>query len=323
MNTEAQDPVDPIVRQYIEQCSNWGRWGDDDEVGTLNFIDDAAIRRGAALVRAGKSISLTMPYDKLGPQTGPFRANPSLVTTATGTDYLAGAQDVLPADWGDAKGFGYSDDIIIMPNQSGTQWDSLSHIFFEGKMYNGRSAAEVTSAGAARNGIEKYTGRIATRGLFVDMAEWRGVDSLEPGYAITPDDLDAYFADRGLTPQSGDALIVRTGFMQARRDNWGDYAGGPAPGLSLHSAPWLHEKQISAVATDTWGVEVRPNEVALFQPLHVVSLVHGGMAFGEMFDLDALSRDSAADGVYEFFFVASPLPITAAAGGPVSALAIK
>lgn len=310
------------INTYIEQCSNWGRWGDDDEIGALNLIDSDAITRAAQLVRKGVSISLSMPYDANGPQDGTLRSNPQLVTTATGLDYLAGTQDFLPGG-GTPKGFGYSDDIVIMANQAGTQWDALSHIFWDGKMWNGRSAGEVTSAGASANGIENYTGRIVTRGLLLDFPQWRGVESLDPGEPITVDDIEAYLAARGLAVMPGDALIVRTGFMHARRGDWGDYAGGDAPGLSLHTAPWLHAHGVAAVATDTWGVEVRPNEIGVFQPLHVVSLVHTGIAFGEMFDLDAVASDCAADGVYEFMFVASPLPLTGAAGSPVSALAIK
>lgn len=102
----------------------------------------------------------------------------------------------------------------------------------------------------------------------------------------------------------------------------GDYAGGPSPGLSLHTAPWIRGKDIAAIATDTSG-KVRPNEIDCFQPLHVVCLVHAGLAFGEMFDLDALSDDSKIDGRYEFMLSASPLPVTGASGGPGSALAIK
>lgn len=312
-----------LLRGYIEQCSNWGRWGAHDEAGALNFIDTEQVRAAAQLVRHGRSISLTLPYDRMGPQTGSFRANPQLLTTATGLDHLAGEQDPLPGGWGPARGFGYADDVLVMPTQCGTQWDALSHIFWEGKMWNGRSAAEVTSRGSKRNGIENYTARIATRGVLVDLATERGVESLEPGYPVTSDDIERCLAAHGLHVRSGDALIVRTGFMAARRQEWGDYAGGPAPGLSLHTAPWLHRSQIAAVATDTWGVEVRPNEIDYFQPLHIVSLVHGGLAFGEMFDLDALAQDCADDGVYEFMFVASPLPLTGATGSPVSALALK
>jgi kynurenine formamidase len=311
-----------LLDSYIRQCTNWGRWGDQDEVGAVNLIDADAVRRGAGAVRAGKVISLSLPYDQSGPQDGVLRANPQLVTTATGLDYLAGTQDFLPGG-GTPKGFGYSDDLVIMANQAGTQWDALSHIFWNGRMWNGRSAAESTSTGASVNGVQNYAGRIVTRGLLVDVPALHGVDSLDPGQAITTADLDAFLKAHGLTPEPGDALLVRTGFLAVRRDAWGDYAGGPAPGLSLHVAPWLHSRGISAVATDTWGVEVRPNEIGVFQPLHVVCLVHAGIAFGEMFDLDALARDCAADGVYEFMLSASPLPLTGAAGSPVGAVAVK
>ncbi len=312
-----------LLRTYIERCSNWGRWGEDDQIGAMNLVGPEEVRRAAALVTAGKVISLTLPYNQHGPQTGSFRANPQILTTATGTDHLAGMQDPLPGGFGPAHGFGFADDVLVMPTQSGTQWDALSHIFWEGRMWNGRPASEVTSSGSTSNSIENLTGRIAMRGVLVDMPAHRGVDSLEPGDAIGPDDLDEYLEAHQITVQPGDALIVRTGFMKARRGDWGDYAGGSAPGLSLHTAPWLRQHDIAAVATDTWGVEVRPNEIGCFQPLHVVSLVHSGITFGEMFDLDALAVDCAADGRYEFMFVASPLPLTGAAGSPVSALALK
>ena len=105
---------------------------------------------------------------------------------------------------------------------------------------------------------------------------------------------------------------------------WGDYAGGDAPGLSFHTATWLHERQIAAVATDTWGMEVRPNEIPnTYQPLHQVLIPNMGLLVGEIFDLDGLAEDCARDGVYEFQFVAPPLPVTGAVGTPVNPLAIK
>jgi len=230
------------------------------------------------------------------------------------------------AEWRKSTGLptaGYYDDVLVMPTQSGTQWDALCHFFWRGQMYNGHPAADAGTGGSRSNGVQNYTGKIVTRGVFVDLATHRGVDTLEPGYAITTDDLEEYLAAKHLEIRPGDALIIRTGFMSARRGNWGDYAGGPSPGLSLHTAPWIRDKDIAAIATDTWGIEVLPNEIDCWQPLHVVSLAHTGLAFGEMFDLDALSRDTKADGTYEFMFAASPLPVTGASGSPVSALAIK
>ncbi len=310
-----------VIRRYIERCSNWGRWGEDDEIGTLNYVGPEQRVAAAQLVRTGKVISMTLPYDDAGPQVGGLRANPKNVFTATGADHLAGAQDALLGSA--SHGFGYADDMVIMPNQAGTQWDALSHIFFEGRMYNDRSAGLVSSYGAARNGIEHYADQIVMRGVLLDVARHHGVDSLEPGTAIGLDDLEATAADQGVEVHKGDALIVRTGFLGARRGAWGDYSGGSAPGLSVHTAPWLHDHEIAAIVSDTWGIEVRPNEVGVFQPLHIVALVHMGMAFGEIFDLDPLAADCADDEVYEFMFVAPPLPITGAVGSPVTAVAIK
>lgn len=312
-----------ILKKYIEQCSNWGRWGDDDQLGTLNFVGPEEVTAAAALVHQGRTVSLTLPYDVQGPQNSPFRINPQLFMSATGADHVAGRQDMLPGSWGPAHGIGFADDYVVMPNQAGTQWDALAHVFYEGKMYNGRSAAEVDSHGAASNAIQNYTGRIVMRGVLLDVAAYLGVSSLEPGRPITAEELDETAAHQGVEIRRGDAVLVRTGFLGARRHDWGCYAGGDAPGLSLHTAPWLSEHEAAAIATDTWGVEVRPNEIDQFQPLHIVALTYMGMAIGEIFELDPLAEDCARDGVYEFFFVASPLPLTGAVGSPVSALAIK
>jgi kynurenine formamidase len=310
-----------ILRDYIRRYSNWGRWGDDDEIGTLNYVGPDQVRAAAALVRKGEVIPLSLPYDQSGCQDGGFRQNPRLMVTASGADYNAGAQD--PTPWGPAKGFGFSDDVVILPTQAGTQWDSLSHIFYDGKMYNGRPAELSTSQGTARNGIQAGVRRFVTRGVLLDVARWAGVSSLPPGHAITPADLDRVADHQGVEIRRGDAVLLRTGFLGARRGRWGDFAGGPAPGLSLHAAPWLHDKEVAAVAADTWGVEVRPNEIAQVQPLHTVALVHMGLAFGEIFDLEELAAHCGADGVYEFQFVAPPLPLSGASGSPLSALAIK
>ncbi|HEX2275660.1 MAG TPA: cyclase family protein [Candidatus Tectomicrobia bacterium] len=312
-----------VVRGYIAKYSNWGRWGAQDQLGALNFVGAEQVVAAARLVRQGKVISMSLPYDLHGPQVGAFRANPLNLMSATGTDYLNGAQDPLPADWGPAYGFGYADDVIVMPNQSGTQWDGLSHIFFEGKMYNGHDAANVTAKGAALCGIQVFRERMIMRGVLLDVARHHGVDALQPGYPISAEDLNATAAAQGVQLTSGDCVIVRTGMLGQRRGNWGDYSGGPAPGLSLHTAPWLADHQVAAIAADTWGLEVRPNEVELFQPLHVVALVHMGIPFGEIWDLEAIATDCATDGVYDFLLAAAVLPITGAVGSPLNALAVK
>jgi kynurenine formamidase len=129
-----------------------------------------------------------------------------------------------------------------------------------------------------------------------------------------------------VTVEPGDIVLVRTGHMTLCRERgeWGDYAGGEAPGLSFYTADWVREHEIAAVATDTWGMEVRPNEFPdTYQPLHQVFIPNMGLTIGEIFMLDDLADDCARDGVYEFFFVAPPLPITGAVGSPINPLAVK
>jgi kynurenine formamidase len=167
---------------------------------------------------------------------------------------------------------------------------------------------------------------IVTRGVLLDIPRVKGVEWLEPGYAITTDDLETAIRAHRVTVGRGDALLVRTGQMAMcrRRKSWGDYAGGDAPGLSFHTADWIHAHELAALATDTWGMEVRPNELAgSYQPLHQILIPHMGLLVGEIFDLDALAEDCASDRVYEFQFVAPPLPITGAVGTPVNPLAVK
>jgi kynurenine formamidase len=318
MTFEGED----VLRGYISSLSNWGRWGEDDAVGTLNLVGPDEVARAASLVKMGITVSCTLPLDRAGPQKGALRGNPRNLMVATGTDHVAGAQDILPADLGPALGFGRSDDILIAPNQAGTAWDALSHVFWEHQMWNGRSASLVSAKGAAANGIENYAGRMVMRGVLLDVARTKGVGALEPGYAITQDDLDEAAAVEGVEVLPGDAILIRTGFLEARRDDWGDFAGGATPGVSVHSAPWFHSHDCAAVATDTWALEVRPSELGVFQPFHIIALVHMGLALGEIFDLEQLARVCAQVGRHEFMFVAPVLPITGASGSPTAAIAI-
>jgi kynurenine formamidase len=309
-----------IIRETGKRCRNWGRWGTDDERGTLNYITPEAIVEAARLVKRGAVFSLAIPFNAKGPQINqPRRFNPIHRMMITGPDCTTGAI-TFPG------GVGFSDDMVIMPLQCATQWDALSHCFEDGRMYNGYDANEVSSRGAKRNGIDKIADGVVARGVLLDIPRLKGVKWLEPGCAITAGDLDAALAAHRVTVRSGDALLVRTGHMTLCKDRggWGTYAGGDAPGLSFHTADWIHQHQIAAVATDTWGMEVRPNEIAdSFQPLHQVCIPNMGLTIGEIFFLDDLADDCARDGVYEFFFVAPPLPITGAVGSPINPLAIK
>jgi hypothetical protein len=235
------DRTDPegAIAAAAKRCSNWGRWGADDVLGTLNFLDDAKRVEGAALVRRGAAFSLAQSFDTNGPQKGwRRRTNPVHTRTDTGTD-----------------------------------------------------------------------------------------GELPDGFAITAQHLEATIEAQGESARvgRGDLLLVRTGRLaRARREGWGDYAGGDSPGLSFTTADWLHDTEIAGIATDTWGFEVRPNEFDIaFQPLHQVAIPNMGLFIGEMWDLDALAADCAADGVWDFFLTAAPLPVTGAVGAPVNPIAVK
>ena len=308
------------VRQLAKKFRNWGKWGAADELGTLNYITPEKITAAARLVRLGKVISLAIPFDSNGPQTGfGGRTNPMHFMLQDGGDVASGAQDFI-------AGLRYCDDAITMPLQCATQWDALSHIYFDGKMYNDRGPEMVNSNGARANSIDKLKNKIVSRGVLLDMPRYKSKNWLEPGEAIYPADLDGAAAQEQVAVGRGDIVLIRTGqIAQVKADkSWGKYAGGPAPGLSLTCVEWLAKNEIAGYATDTWGTEVIPNEtVDVFQPLHCVAIVNMGMLVGEIFNLEDLAADCAADGVYEFMFVAPPLPITGAVGSPINPQAIK
>jgi kynurenine formamidase len=324
------DRTDPegAIAAAAKRCSNWGRWGADDVIGTMNFLDDAKRVEGAALVRRGASFSLSQSFDTDGPQKGwRRRTNPVHTMTDTGTDAERGVQ-------GFPHGIGGADDVIAMPLQCSTQWDGLGHIFDHGFAWNGRRAGDVvTSMGDSVTGIETVASLIAGRGVLLDVGRALGTDGeLPDGFAITVEHLEATIAAQGESAHvgRGDIVVVRTGRLtRARRDiaegrGWGDYAGGAAPGLSFTMADWLHGTEIAGVATDTWGFEVRPNEFDVaFQPLHQVAIPNIGLFIGEMWDLDALAADCAEDGRYDFWLTAAPLPVTGAVGSPVNPIAVK
>jgi kynurenine formamidase len=318
------ESTESLIFESAERNRNWGRWGDDDQIGTLNFITSEKILEAAALVKTGQVISMGLAYDGDGPQNDPTgRANPIHAMNMTGADNLL--PDGLT---GLPHQIGFSDDMITMYLQCGTQWDGLGHCFDRGKMYNGYGAEEVTALrGAIRNGIEHMKDRVVTRGVLLDVPRAKGVETLEPGYAITADDLNATIEAQGPTSQvrTGDAVMVRTGQMTyCRKNGWGTYAGGDAPGLSFYAADWLHDTEIAALATDTWGAEVRPNELeGSMQPLHQVMIPNIGLLVGEIFDMTAIGEACAEDGNYEFMFVCPPLEITGAVGSPITPLALR
>jgi len=194
-------------------------------------------------------------------------------------------------------------------------------------MWNGYDCREVTSNGAQKCGIEKTKARMVGRGVFLDVPRTLGKKYLDDGYAITCADLDKTAEMQGVKMKRGDFVIVRTGQMEAKLDagSWDGYPGGNAPGFAFETLEWIRRTELAALASDTWGCEVRPNETeaGINQPWHWITIPMMGMTMGEIFYVKELAEDCAADKVYEFLFVAPAIPITGAVGSPTNPLAIK
>jgi kynurenine formamidase len=236
----------------------------------------------------------------------------------TGTDAYSGVLD--------HRKIRGTDDIIIMPLQCGTQWDGLGHILYYDHMWNGYDCRNVTTAGAQKGGIEKTREKMVGRGVLLDVARAMGRKWLPDGFAITGEILDFTEKKQGVRARRGDYLLVRTGHIERclAVKSWDGYSGGDAPGPAFETVDWIHKREVAGIATDTWGVEVRPNETEdTNQPWHWITIPIMGLTVGEIFHLGELAKDCAADRRYEFLFVAPALPITGAVGSPVNPLAIK
>ena len=311
-------------RSQVEEMAlrhrTWGRWGHDDDLGHVNYLDETRVREASRLIRRGTTFSLAIPLDRKGPQNPrTWRISPQHLMLRHGGDILA-AEAALQ------QGIQATDDAVYLPLQAGTQWDAFCHIFYNKQTYNGRGPETVTGLGATANSIAAMTNRLIGRGVLLDIARFFGCEYLEPGIVIQADDLRACAAAQRVDIGEGDVVVIRTGHLARRRaePSWGDYSGGPAPGLGLGTSDFLCPRHVAAVASDTWGLEVIPSECPeLAHPLHVVLLVNAGILIGEIWDVEALAADCADDGVYEFFLAAQPMTITGAVGSPINPIAIK
>lgn len=299
------------------RCSNWGRWGAGDVLGTVNFIDEAKRRQGAALVRQGVSFSLSQRFDSAGPQNGwRGRVNPVHTMLGTGADAALGNQ-------GFPHGIGGADDMITMPLQCSTQWDGLAHIYYDGALYNGVPATAVGADGAARNGVEQAAGLISGRAVLLDYVRLNQGAVPRRGL-ITAADLDAMCERQGVAVRAGDALLVRTGSMALQREtgSWREFRAQQS-GLAFDCLDWLHSRDVAAVAADNATVELAGYYADYFVPLHMVGIRDMGLWLGEYWDLEGLAAACTGDGRWDCFLSAHVLPVTGAVGSPVSAVALR
>jgi kynurenine formamidase len=307
-------PFPQDVADLAAEVRNWGRWGDDDQLGTLNLIDNEARRRGAACVHDGKAFSLAIPLSSDGPQMGfvPGRKNPEHTVFAVGE--TMGVEPGAQA---------WNDDAISMGTQSCTHWDGLAHATYGGHIWNGNPADSVTEAGAACCGIH-HVRTLVSRGVLLDVARVHGVDRLPGGHALTEDDLDAAVDQAGTTIEPGDVILLRTGHMQLfhRGDRMAYATSAAGPGLA--TVRWFHRHDVAAVAIDNLIFEVFPGERDdVLLPVHFLHLVDMGLTQGQNWDLEELAADCADDGRYTFLLSASPEPVLNGVGAPVNPVALK
>lgn len=300
--------------------SAWGVWGDDDELGAINLLTPDRVRDGVSCARQGKVFSLNWDLEMPDP---PFYGRGPLTHTVTGG--------------GDGHDDHYDD---FYPQQS-SQWDALCHVgHTQHGYYNGRTPADFTGRAGARNGIEHWARRgIVGRGVLLDLPRYYAAvgQPWEPNrtYEIAPGDLVRVAAAQRTELKPGDILLLRTGWMawystldRAGREEVARTAMEQSiqvPGFANgeEMARFLWDSHFAAAATDTSTFEAWPHEFVVGQYLHMDVLALLGIPIGEMWFLDDLAADCAADGIYEFLLTSAPLNIVGGVGSPPNALAIK
>jgi kynurenine formamidase len=311
-------PVSAVFADVAARVRNWGRWGPDDEIGTLNLVDDAARRRAAASVVSGRAFALGLPLSEAeGIQAGFIegRVNPTRTMV----------QVNLPVNADQPDWVRFSEDVLTLATQCATHWDALAHSSYGGVIYNGYPASSVSADGAARCGIHRLT-TVVSRGVLLDVARALGHEVLSAGHAISPDDLDAACELARVAVEAGDIVLVRTGQMVHLAPGRRDLIAYtfPSPGLTIETAEWFHAHDVAAVATDTLPFEVIPCQYEdAYLPVHLLHLVEMGLTQGQNWVLDALADDCAADGRYTFLLDATPLPLTAGLGSPLNPVALR
>ena len=303
---QAAEPVSRAqFNQWMQDISNWGRWGPEDELGTLNLITDETRQAAARLVKDGVSVSMALD---LNTERDALNANPFEHTLSTSrfTEHEV-AGDVYRVQY---HGFAHS------------HVDGLPHFAHDGRMYNGFPVSGLAESGAEKLGIHNARNGIVTRGVLVDMPRHRGVDYLEPGTALTAEDIETWEQATGIRIGSGDVLLIRTGRWEAVRQMGQWNFVERAAGSHASVAQWLKARDVAVIGSD--GVsDVMPSGIdGLANPLHELVLVGLGMPVLDNLDLDAVAAEAARRGRWEFLFVGAPLRVRGGTGSPLNPLAI-
>lgn len=308
------------VLVWFRALCNWGRWGPDDSLGTLNYVTPEIRRRALGLVSDGEVVSCAWDMDAAGDvlrfmtMTGQGIHDAHRVVPDSG---------LAPSEHADA-----ALSWVGFPVHGGvtTHVDGLSHVFWNGQMYNGLPAELVTThAGATANSVCAMRDGVVTRGVLIDAAGLRGVDWLQPGEGVGAADLEAAEAAHGVTIGTGDAVLLRTGYGRFVRTSGRRLAlDEGCPGWSADALPWLHQRQAALIGCDT-PTDMRPSgheAVGLPLPVHHIGIVAMGLTLIDNCDLEPLAETCRRKQRYDFALVVSPLRLAGCDGSPVNPLAM-
>jgi kynurenine formamidase len=318
-------PSEAEVLGFHEQLSNWGRWGDDDQLGTLNYITPEIRRRAAALVTDGITVSCawdlsTMPQE--GDMFGPVHR--FMVMTGEGLADPHRVQPPHPIEGVDGSRFAGAAEYMgfVFHGVNVTHVDALSHVFWDRKTYNG-GAAELVNAmfGATNLAVTGMSRGVVTRGVLVDVPAVRGVDWLEPGEGVHPEDLEAAEARQGVRIGEGDAVLLRTGYARRKREVGPVPVHEGQPGWHAAALPWLHERRVAAIGCDTAQDVVPSGYLQMPLPVHIVGMVAMGLCLIDNCDLEELAATCSRLSRYEFLLTIAPLRLSGGTGSPANPLA--
>jgi kynurenine formamidase len=306
-----------------ESPKNWGKWGPDDEVGSLNYLGPEQAVAAAGLVRSGKVFTLQVAMgNPAGDPVWPGRRGSERYMLLDEGDWIADKGPAFPG------GLHYADDAISAFLQGSTQYDALGHVWYDGQIWNGYDAS-TTIGGMAKASVQPIAEKgIVGRGVLLDMARHSGKQTLDKGETFDHTDLQACAQAQGVELRPRDILVIRTGFLNLFHELGKEafYDGFNEPGLtySPELVEWFADSEIPNLVTDTIANEVTIDPVSgVALPLHCALMRNLGVAFTEICNLDTLAADCAEDGVWEFMYTAAPLKVVNGTGAPVNPVAIK
>lgn len=298
-------PTPEDYQAYKQRFNNWDRWGDRDQLGTLNHITEEVRRSAAALVTDGRSISLARPLATAKVLSG-HRNNEPATHRVTAGDM--GCGDYIGVSY---HGF------------ANTHVDGLCHIFTEdGRMYGGRPKADVMEDGARSNSIDQLRDGIVTRGVLYDVPLHRGADHVTSDEPVHAWELEDIAAERGITPQPGDAVLVRMGARAFWAANPDFQPAWSAPGLHASAMQYLFEHDAALLGWDLMEAPGQEAYGAPALPIHSIAIPYMGLTLLDNVDFDELAQACADGGRWEFLLVIAPLVVMGGTGSPVNPIAV-